>query len=572
MTLLDLMVKIGCDDEASKEVEALGSRLANGLSGKAAVAAGAIAAFSAAAVAGFVAIEKKSLEAFASYEQLTGGVETLFKNSAGVVEQYAQQAYQSAGMSANEYMETITGFSASLLQSLGNDTAKAAEYGNQAVVDMSDNANKMGTSMSSIQYAYQGFAKQNYTMLDNLKLGYGGTKSEMERLISDANRVKEANGEMADLSIDSFADVVEAIHIIQTEMGITGTTAEEAATTIEGSVNSMKGAWENWLTALAAPELDVGVATEQLVSSFETVVSNVIPRVQEIAGSLGEVILIGIQSTMTPEQFSFIQPIFDGLGSAISGVVSAFSSLGEAFSNLFAALQPVMPFIAYIAGLLGTVLVGAIAGVVSAIAGVVDTVSTAVTTVISFVSNLVPNIQATFSSIVAAAASWASSMGAKASAAASSIVSNITSGLASLPSKMVSVGSNIIQGLIDGAKSMASSLVSSVTGVVDDAIAAAKELLGIHSPSRVFKQIGHYTMEGMAIGIDDGSMQAIDSMDKAISGIEGSAVVSTTVNQNNAGNNILSEVAILLTKILEEMPDSIDLDGREFGRFVRGYA
>lgn len=224
MTLLDLMVKIGCDDEASKEVEALGSRLANGLSGKAAVAAGAIAAFSAAAVAGFVAIEKKSLEAFASYEQLTGGVETLFKNSAGVVEQYAQQAYQSAGMSANEYMETITGFSASLLQSLGNDTAKAAEYGNQAVVDMSDNANKMGTSMSSIQYAYQGFAKQNYTMLDNLKLGYGGTKSEMERLISDANRVKEANGEMADLSIDSFADVVEAIHIIQTEMGITGTT------------------------------------------------------------------------------------------------------------------------------------------------------------------------------------------------------------------------------------------------------------------------------------------------------------------------------------------------------------
>lgn len=244
-----------------------------------ALATGAIAAFGKAAV-----------DAYANYEQLVGGVDTLFKDASDDVQKYAKSAYKTAGLSANAYMEQATSFSASLLQSLGGDTKRAADYADRAIVDMSDNANKMGTSMRSIQDAYQGFAKQNYTMLDNLKLGYGGTKSEMQRLIKDANRVKQANGEMADLSIESFADVTEAIHIIQTEMGITGTTAEEAEKTISGSVASMKSAWENWLTGLGDSNADMKSLTDELVDTVIIAAGNVIPRIGEIMTSLAQTV------------------------------------------------------------------------------------------------------------------------------------------------------------------------------------------------------------------------------------------------------------------------------------------
>jgi phage-related protein len=188
---------------------------------------------------------------------------------------------------------------------------------------MSDNANKMGTSMESIQNAYQGFAKQNYTMLDNLKLGYGGTKEEMERLIEDANRVKEANGEMANLSIDSFADVTEAIHIIQTEMGITGTTATEASTTIEGSVNSMKSAWENLITDLGKGNADIGESVDELMDSVETALGNIIPAVQQILENI---------TTAIPE---IIPRVIEGLSSIITEVLP---SLLEAGLQLLTAL------------------------------------------------------------------------------------------------------------------------------------------------------------------------------------------------------------------------------------------
>ena len=239
------------------------------------------------AVAGFVTASTK---AYAEYEQLVGGVDTLFKNSSQQVQEYANNAYKTAGLSANQYMETVTSFSASLLQSLGGDTEKSAQYADQAIIDMSDNANKMGTSMESIQNAYQGFAKQNYTMLDNLKLGYGGTKTEMERLIADANRVKEANGEMADLSIESFADVTEAIHIIQTEMGITGTTAREAETTITGSLNMVKASWENLLVGLANKNANVGELINQLVQSVSTFAGNLLPVIEQALLGIGTLI------------------------------------------------------------------------------------------------------------------------------------------------------------------------------------------------------------------------------------------------------------------------------------------
>lgn len=227
-----------------------------------------------------IALGTASIKSYADYEQLVGGVETLFKDSADEIKKYAQNAYKTAGLSANNYMETVTSFSASLIQSLGGDTQKATKYADLAITDMADNANKMGTSIDSIQNAYQGFAKQNYTMLDNLKLGYGGTKTEMQRLIADANKVKEANGEMANLSIERFSDMVEAIHIIQKEMGITGTTAKEADNTITGSVNSMKASWGNLLVAISDDNADMEKAVNDFVDSAITAGKNIVPRIK----------------------------------------------------------------------------------------------------------------------------------------------------------------------------------------------------------------------------------------------------------------------------------------------------
>lgn len=293
-------------------------------------------------------IASKALDSYASFEQLTGGVETLFKDSGSTVEEYAQQAYTTAGMSANEYMDTITSFSASLISSLGGDTAKAAEAGNQAVIDMSDNANKMGTNIQDIQNAYQGFAKQNYTMLDNLKLGYGGTKEEMERLLADAEKL---TGQHYDIS--SFNDITEAIHAIQTQMDITGTTAKEASTTIEGSVNSAKAAYSNWLTSLGDENANLSDSTQKLLDSLITAASNIIPRLVQIFKTLGQFvqnnvgqIVEQIGTVIQANAPNWAQPIIQAF-SVIPQVIKWFGGLDDGIKTtvvtvaaLIAAIKP----------------------------------------------------------------------------------------------------------------------------------------------------------------------------------------------------------------------------------------
>ena len=233
----------------------------------------------------FVNVGKQALASYGEFEQLKGGVETLFKDSSDTVLEYAQNAYMTAGLSANEYMETVTSFSASLLQSLGGDTEKVAEVSDMAVTDMADNANKMGTSMEMIQNAYQGFAKQNYTMLDNLKLGYGGTKTEMERLLADAEKITGIK-----YDINNLNDVYQAIHVIQGELGITGTTAKEAGQTIQGSFNAMKSAWSNLLTGLGDGSANIEDLVRNLMLTIVGnggdnlgLLGNVMPAVQRIS-------------------------------------------------------------------------------------------------------------------------------------------------------------------------------------------------------------------------------------------------------------------------------------------------
>ena len=243
-----------------------------------------------AVASGIKSLISGAIEGYGEYEQLVGGVETLFGSSADTVIKNAETAYKTAGLSANAYMETVTSFSASLLQSMGNNTEAAAKKADLAITDMSDNANKMGTDMQSIQNAYQGFAKQNYTMLDNLKLGYGGTKEEMQRLIDDANALNAAQGNYTNYSIESYADIVDAIHTVQTEMGITGTTALEASTTVEGSISSMKAAYQNFVTGLGDQNADIGALTEELIQSAGNVAKNVLPVIESVVKNIAETV------------------------------------------------------------------------------------------------------------------------------------------------------------------------------------------------------------------------------------------------------------------------------------------
>lgn len=274
-----VLIEINGDSKGlEKEINSAGNKVKSGFSKLGSIAGTAMKGVSVAVGAAATAVTglvTASVNAYAEYEQLVGGVDTLFKDSSKKLQEYANEAYKTAGLSANEYMSTVTSFSASLLQSLGGDTEKAADYANQALIDMSDNANKMGTSMESIQYAYQGFAKQNYTMLDNLKLGYGGTKEEMQRLLEDAQKL---TGVKYDIS--NFADVTQAIHAIQTELGITGTTAKEASSTIEGSLNSVKGAWNNLLVGITNPDADWDKLIQNLVDTVTTAGENILPAIK----------------------------------------------------------------------------------------------------------------------------------------------------------------------------------------------------------------------------------------------------------------------------------------------------
>lgn len=506
MDLFDLFAKISMDnseyyrslDEASEKTSSFGDKLKTGLATAAKAGAAAIGSAS----AGIVALTKSSIEGYAEYEQLVGGVETLFGESAGKVQEYASNAFKTAGMSANDYMETVTSFSASLLQSLDGDTAAAAEKANLAITDMSDNANKMGTSMEMIQNAYNGFAKQNYTMLDNLKLGYGGTKEEMQRLLDDAEKL---SGQKFDLS--SYGDIVDAIHVVQTEMGITGTTAKEASTTISGSVSSMKSAWQNLVTGIS----DENANLEQLVGNFVdsaiTAAGNIAPRIEQVLsgiGMLGEkiapVIAEGISAAVekAPEfltaganmlvslgnalmeqsdlliqnAFDLVLVLADGL---IQGVDGLASSAMELVDKLAMWVEEYSNVLADKAVTLITTLANAI------IKNLPGLIVAAVRIIGSLATGLIENLPTLLKQVP-------------------TIIAELVNGFVEGLPDIIDVGKQIIEGLWEGITSMASWIGDKVSGFVGGLVDDVKGVLGIHSPSRVFAGIG----ENMALGLGEG--------------------------------------------------------------------
>lgn len=373
-----------------KVVSGFGSTIKKGF----ALAAKAGIATISAASAGIGAIVKSSASAYADYEQNIGGVETLFKDNADTIVKYASEAYKTAGISANDYMQNVTSFSASLLQGLGGDTAQAAEIANEAMVDMSDNANKMGTDISSIQNAYQGFAKQNYTMLDNLKLGYGGTQAEMARLINDSGVLGDSiKVDEKTVNSVSFDKMIEAIHKVQTDLDITGTTSKEAATTVSGSLGSVKAAWANLMVGMGDKNADLKNLIKEMVSTVKTFAKNIMPVIKQALSGVTTLIselapdiaaeLPQLVSDLLPQLIeagtqifqALVKGISDNIGTITQAAITAIITIATALiQNTGPLVQSLATIITTIAQALPTILPDLINAIVEQIPTVIQAV------------------------------------------------------------------------------------------------------------------------------------------------------------------------------------------------------
>lgn len=530
-------------DEASRNTESFADKLKNGLSTAAKVGAAALTA----AASGVAALTKSSIDQYAEYEQLVGGVDTLFKDASDTIQQYASNAYKTAGVSANTYMEQATAFSASLIQSLGGDTQAAAEYANQAIMDMSDNANKMGTDIESIQQTYQSLMRGNYAMLDNLKLGYGGTKSELERLVADA---EELTGQALDPS--KFSDVITAIHAVQENMGITGTTAKEAATTIEGSAGMMRAAWDNLLVGIANDNGDLGSLTYEFADTVETALSNILPRVKIILGGIGQVIadMGTIIAQTLPEMISTVLPSLISAGAQllvglVAGIISALpqlaASVPEIVSALYTSIVSAGPQLAtagtqllsmftsgietgipdlisrlpqIIEGILNfiaenlpsildmgvQILTSLQDGIINSISSLVSSLPQVISAITGFIADNLPAIVNAGISVLVNLASGIVSAIPQLVAVLPQIISAIVNGIGNLMGSIVDIGENIVQGIWEGIQNMATWIKNKVTGFFSGIVDGVKGLLGIHSPSTVFADMG----KNMALGLGDG--------------------------------------------------------------------
>ena len=482
------------------------------------MAAGVVAAGTTATTA-LIGITKESVQAYANLEQSLGGVETLFKENANTVIKNAKEAYKTAGVDANTYMEGVTSFAASLLQSLGNDTAKAAEISDMAFRDMSDNANKFGTDMASIQSAYQGFAKQNYTMLDNLKLGYGGTKTEMERLLADAQKLTGVQ-----YDINNLSDVYSAIHAIQEELGVTGTTAKEAGATISGSVTAAKAAWQNFLSGAGGIEevIDTVVAAgtqigkavvkmlPKIVDGIVGLVNGLIPEIPKLVKTLLPALLNGAVALikgLVEAAPTFVTTIAEMLPSIVTAFVEMFVSVAKAFGEQAPVIMPIV-----------------VNAIIDALIALFENIDVIIEACISLVTGLLNGILQSLPILidrlpeiiekVLAALIDASPMLIKAGIeinvmllkgivqAVPQLISAVWKiATVSIPNaikesipKMIQAGKDMIKGLWNGIKNF--DLVGSMKKLANQALNGFKSMLGIHSPSTAFAYLGKMSMLG----------------------------------------------------------------------------
>lgn len=523
---------------------------------------------------------KDAFKEGAALEQSIGGIETLFKNSSDKMKEYASNAWKTAGLSANQYMETSTSFSASLLQSLKGDTKKAAETSNMAITDMADNANKMGTSMQSIQDAYQGFAKQNYTMLDNLKLGYGGTKTEMERLLKDAQKLTGVK-----YDINNLNDVYSAIHAIQGELGITGTTAKEATETLSGSFASLKATYKDLLGNLLLGK-DLKGPLNNFVQSIITVTKNVIPAIVNIVKSLPNAILgalaklapeigpmltnliVGIVSGLADnlgEMLSniasirtglvngllaaipkileampkiieaIVQGLTQGIPKLIESAVQVLGSIVQALPQVIQTIVTVLPQIidTIIKGLLEAIpmlietglklFVALIEALPQIIVTIVEALPQIITGIITALVNNIPLIIQTGIKLFVALIKALPQIIVAIVKAVPSIVKGLVKGFLSLAGAFVDIGIELIKGIGRGLWEGVKYIGKSIIGVGKKIKDKFCSFFGIKSPSRLFAELGGYLTQGLAIGIESETGLVEKAMDKVNSLINPSA-------------------------------------------------
>ena len=570
---------------------------------------------------------KASVEAGAALEQSIGGIETLFKESSDTMIQYANNAFRTCGLSANDYMETTTSFAASMLSSVGGDTAKAAELSNNALIAMSDNANKMGTNMQDIQNAYQGFAKQNYTMLDNLKLGYGGTKEEMQRLLSDANKLNKQQGIITDYSIDSFADITEAIQVVQDNLGITGTTALEAASTLSGSFGTMQAAWTNFIAKLSVGNQDqvnqammdlassastflfqnlipaIGRIITQLPSAIGTfittaiplliengkqIISNIIQGWQENKGRWKDTVNNFLDNAIEWIETSLPQILAEGIASVEEFIAGwgqgdghMMATVGELIGKILTVIIKAVPQILAA----GVLIVGKLA------VGFIQNIPYFLTQIGTLLGQMISTIASNFPKLVSSGGSMLLKIIAGFINGITNIPSAVKKAVDSFKSNFRDVdwgelGTNIIKGIVNGITGGIGKLVTAAKNVAKNALDAAKEALGIHSPSRVFElEVGKMIDLGRAAGIERNlkpvqtsmkvlSMETVGSMD-----INTMFAGESTFYQNQSMELVDQNRSVIFNyeRLADATVDAFERAGftfrannRELGRFVRG--
>lgn len=490
------------------------------------------------ATAALVDLGKQSIMGFAEQEQLIGGVDTLFKESSAQVQRYANDAYKTAGLSANQYMETVTSFSASLLQSMGGDTQAAAEKANRAITDMSDNANKMGTDMTSIQYAYQGFAKQNYTMLDNLKLGYGGTKEEMQRLLADAEKF---SGIKYDIS--SYADIVDAIHVVQTEMGITGTTAKEAATTIQGSANAMKSAWSNLITGMSNENLDLDKLVQNVIDSVNTFADNLIPRLQIMLPRFVQgltQLISGMIPYVAPALELLLPPLVKGIGGLVSGIVQALPAAVEAITAVIPMLVEQLTILLPQIISAGVEIIAALAsGIGENLPALIPAVVDAIITIAEGLIDHIDLLIIAAGQLIAGLAQGLIEAIPRLIGRLPEIIGAIVKGLLKGMAAIGEVGSQLVHGLFNGISNAATWLYEKVKGWASSVVGWIKDFFGIHSPSKVFAdEVGKFIPPGITLGVEQAMPRAMRDMGTQLSALSAIPMPGSTTT-NLGGVNIV---------------------------------
>ena len=570
--------------DAGEKVSEIAKKIGNGLKTAAKIGAAAVGA----AAAGITALTTAAVNNYAEYEQLVGGVETLFKDSAGKVQEYAANAYKTAGMSANEYMSTVTGFSAALLRSVGGDTEKAAKLADTAITDMSDNANKMGVSLESLQNAYTGFSRGNFTMLDNLALGFSGTKEGMQELLDTA---KELSG--VEYDIESYADIVEAIHVVQTEMGITGTTAKEAGTTIQGSVASMKSAWTNLLTGLADGNADVGELVNNLVTTIVGdgseenlgVFGNIMPAVQTALTGASTLIsellpqIVQIIPTIITENLpilaeaaiSIIQSLVDGISQNQEMLMkTAFDTIVFLANSLISMLPQIvqlgLDLIVSLANGITDSLPELIPTVIDVVLQIVDTLTNPETlsnlldAALVLMTELAYGLMDAIPELVDATLTIIESLVAfltdpvnigKLLLAAVEIIIALGTGIVNaiprlleywkkVPQSIIEnfkstdwgkLGTDLVEGFKNGISRSWKSLKTWFKNLFGDLIDIAKKILGIASPSKVFRKIGGFTAEGFGAGFEDEFAHVKNDMENALNFDDASVGINASIRK-----------------------------------------